>query len=140
MASDSSTITLLARCCIAFGIFGAPGSPLVFCAFRSRLISISGRSISSAISRELIVTVESPARRVGERRVGDAIGMELLVDIALQAHRLHALDVAGPGAEADTVQHVGDRRLVVGKRRRVRVPLSGAGGTAERQQRVRARH
>ena len=32
--------------------------------------------------------------------------MQLLVDVSGEAHLLHALDVTGPRAEADPVQHV----------------------------------
>ena len=41
--------------------------------------------------------------------------MELLVDIALEAHGLHALNVSGPGPEPDAVQHVRNALFVVGE-------------------------
>ena len=44
-------------------------------------------------------------------RVVDPLGMKLLVDIALEPDRPHALDVAGTRTVADTVEDVRDRRV-----------------------------
>ena len=38
----------------------------------------------------------------------DALGMKLLIDPFLQADLLHALDIAGPGAEGQPIQRVQD--------------------------------
>ena len=38
----------------------------------------------------------------------DRLGMQLLLDVILQAHLLHGLDVAGPGAKGDAVKDVDD--------------------------------
>jgi len=43
--------------------------------------------------------------------------MQLLIDVAVEPHRAHALDVAGARAERHPVQDVGNRRLVCRPRR-----------------------
>jgi hypothetical protein len=43
-----------------------------------------------------------------ERLVRDLFRSELLLDVLREAHFLYALDVAGPCAKAQTIQHVGD--------------------------------
>ncbi len=54
-------------------------------------------------------------------RIADSFGMELFVDVSIDAHRTNAFDVAWPGAESKTVEDVADGLVVSrdpGRRRR----------------------
>ena len=46
--------------------------------------------------------------RAAIARIGDPLGMQLLVDVSLDADRPDLLDVAGPRTEAGAVEHVDD--------------------------------
>jgi len=51
-----------------------------------------------------------------QRGIGDAVGMELLVDPLVEADRPNPLDVAGPGAVTEPVEGMNDddERIVLG--------------------------
>ena len=59
-----------------------------------------------------------PREPRADRRVGDPLGVELLVDVALEAERPDPLDVAVARAERDPVQHVADRFCIIWNRSR----------------------
>ena len=67
--------------------------------------------------------------RLQHRILRQAIGMKLLIDPLLQADVLHALDVAGPGAERQAIQRVDDL-LVLGELllEQLGLELGGVGG------------
>ena len=65
--------------------------------------------------------------------------MELLIDVGSEAELLDALDVAGPRAESDPIQHVRDRsRIRFGRHGRF-LRLDETGGNREHR-RQDARH
>ena len=55
------------------------------------------------------MTVVSAAEPLVHIGIGDPFRMELLVDVALDAERLHLLHIPGPWPEPDPVQDVDDR-------------------------------
>ena len=49
--------------------------------------------------------------------------MELLVDVVVEAHRFHALDVTGPRAIAEPVEHVQDALLFSQPEKKADLPV-----------------
>ena len=76
------------------------------------------RRIFSPRSRASIASVSNSASRASSTALATRSGWSCGVDIRREPHLLHALDVAGPRAEPDSVQHVRDRlRVGLGRHR-----------------------
>jgi len=73
-----------------------------------------------------------PWRWFSHDPVGNAIRMELVLDIFPEANLPHALDLAGHGAVADPVQNMDNRLLIVGRRGAVQSRVDARRGQHER--------
>ena len=71
-----------------------------------------------------------PGQAGRDRAVRNALRMELLIDVAPDAHRADSRDVARPRTKADAVQDMADRPVVAWNRRCARQP-AGAGKDGE---------
>jgi hypothetical protein len=62
-------------------------------------------------------------------------GVQLLIDIAVDAHRADPLDIARPWSEGDTVEHMDDRFVppVIGRTHRLCRPCCDENCNRERQ-------
>ncbi len=61
-----------------------------------------------------------PVQASVHQRIGDPFGVQLLIDVALETHLAHPGDIAGSGAETDSIQHMEDGLVIRmgGNRRR----------------------
>jgi hypothetical protein len=79
------------------------------------------------LARALVDRLEARETR-GHRRIGDPLGMQLLIDVSGQPDLTHAIDISRARTEPDAVQDVEDRLVV-------RVGGNTRAGTARGQRR-----
>jgi hypothetical protein len=104
-------LRLTLHCLLASGLLPLPSS-------HERREEVSFGELARALRQGL-----KPGKPWSHARISKAFRMELLVDIGLQSHLSHPLNISRPGTEADPIQHVDDSLVGRTVRHGGRMPL-----------------